>query len=241
MMTHMKSWSRGLGFDVRLHKQPMAWVTLLVFGLYLLSIVLSDPERPRTVYYFSEMGMFPVAIMLTLLQFQRELGGGGMELIATYPVSLRALALRKWGMAILLTLGLGAVLMSVYLGRFGTITTVRYPWSGAAPIPKSEISVAALLLQNLPAYVLLVSLTVAGIIGFRKIYGGLILGFAVWMLDTISGGSWLGQWTLYASYLRPGDSFPMNRFALLTASALLLGFAVWLIGRRERWIAVEEE
>lgn len=241
MRTQADSWSRGLSLDVKVHKQPMSWLTLLIFGLYLLAILLSDPERPRTVYYFSEMGMLPLAVMVTLLLFQREIGGGGMEVIATYPVSLRMLALRKWALAILLTAGLGIVWMMVYLWKFGAIVTVRYSWSGAEPVPKSEMGITALLLQTLPAYVLLISLAAVGIVVFRKIYGGLISGFSVWMLDTISSGSLLGRWTLYTAFLEKEHSFPANRLILLLAALLLLAFAVWLIGRRERWITVEEE
>jgi len=46
---------------------------------------------------------------------------------------------------------------------------------------------------------------------------------------------------LYASYLKKSYSFPQNRIGLLIASLLLLAFAVWLMGRRERWISAEEE
>ncbi len=224
-----------------MHKQPMAWLAMLLFAVYLLSILLSDPDRPRTVYYFSEMALFSMALIIPLLLFQREIGGGGMEVIATYPVSLRMLAFRKWLMAIGLTLGLGFVLMSVYAWYFGGIWAPRHPWNGAEVIPKAEMSAGSMILQNLPAYVLLISLSVAGIVAFRRIYGGLVLGFAVWVLDTISSGEWLGRWTLYASYLKKQHSFPQNRIGLLIASLLLLAFAVWLIGRRERWISVEEE
>ncbi|MGG6314433.1 hypothetical protein [Paenibacillus macerans] len=241
MLTRADGWVRGVGLDLKVHKQPIAWLTLLVFALYVISIVLSDPARPRNVYYFSEMGMFPVAVMVTVLLFQREIGGGGMEVIATYPVSLRLLAWRKWLLAILLTAGLDIVWMGGYRWRFGTLATVRYPWNGAEAIPKSEMSMLALLLQTLPAFILLISLTVAGIVAFRKIYGGLILGFGVWVLDTISSGELLGRWTLYTAYLQKWHSFPLNRMALLAGSLLLLAYAVWLIGRRERWISVEEE
>lgn len=241
MRTDARSGFRGLSLEFKVHKQPMAWLALLLFAVYLLSILLSDPSRPRTVYYFSEMALFSVALIIPLLLFQREIGGGGMEVIATYPVSLRVLAFRKWLMAIGLTAGLGIILMSVYAWHFGGIWAPRHPWNGAEVIPKAEMTAGSLILQNLPAYVLLISLSVAGIVAFRRIYGGLVLGFAVWVLDTISSGEWLSRWTLYASYLKKQHSFPQNRIGLIIASLLLLAFAVWLIGRRERWISVEEE
>lgn len=241
MRTDARSWFRGLTLELKVQKQPMAWLGLLLFAVYILSILLSDPGRPRNVVYFSGMALFSLAILLPLLLFQWEIGGGGMEVIATYPVSLRMLAFRRWLLAILLTAGLGMILMSVYAWHFGGIWTARYPWNGAEVIPKAEMTAGSLILQNLPAYVLLISLSTAGIIAFRRIYGGLVLGFAVWVLDTMSSGEWLGQWTLYASYLKKTYSFPHNRIGLLIASLILLVFAVWLIGKRERWISVEEE
>ncbi|MGG3455591.1 hypothetical protein [Paenibacillus rhizolycopersici] len=241
LRTDARSWFRGVTLELKVQKQPMAWLALLLFVVYILGIVLSDPGRPRNVYYFSEMALFSLAIIIPLLLFQREIGGGGMEVIATYPISLRMLAFRRWLVSILLTAGLGMVLMSVYAWHFGGIWTLRYPWNGAEVIPQAEMTAGSLILQNLPAYVLLISLSTAGIIAFRRIYGGLVLGFAVWVLDTMSSGEWLGRWTLYASYLKKTYSFPHNRIGLLIASLILLAFAVWLIGKRERWISVEEE
>jgi hypothetical protein len=234
------SWFRGWTLELKVHKQPITWLTLLMFVLYLLGILLGDPERPRNVYYFSEMAMFSVAVLLPLLLFQRDIGGG-MEVLATYPVSLGQLVFRKWLLSLLLTVGLGVILMSVYAWFFGGIWTIRHPWNGAEAIPRAEMSVYSLILQNLPAYVLLNSLTIVGIVLFRRIYGGLVLGFAVWVMDSLSFGDWLGRWTLYASYLKKSYSFPQNRIGLLIASLLLLAFAVWLMGRRERWISAEEE
>ncbi|MFD1177142.1 hypothetical protein ACFQ3W_12675 [Paenibacillus puldeungensis] len=232
---------RGLSFDVKLHKQPMMFIALVLFGLYLLNIVTGDPARPRTVYYLSEMGMFPLVIIVTLLMYQREIGGGGMEIIATYPISLRVMVVRKWVIAILISVLFSLGWMTAYLLKYGEIITTHFLWSGATPIKGKPIGVVPLLLQTLPAYLLFASLTVTGIIVFRKIYGGLILGFSVWVLDTISGGSVFNSWTLYTAYLGKEDSFPANRIVLLIASILLLMFSVWLVGKRERWIAVEEE
>ena len=94
MKTAIEQLRRGASFDLKLHKQPMTALIVTIFILYLISIVTG--EKPRTVYYYSEMGMFPVVIMFTLLLFQREIGGGSMELVSTYPASLRLIAVRKW-------------------------------------------------------------------------------------------------------------------------------------------------
>lgn len=74
MKTAIEQLRRGYSFDLKLQKQPVAALVLFVFILYLISIMLGD--KPRTVYYFSEMGMYPLVIMLMLLLFQREIGEG---------------------------------------------------------------------------------------------------------------------------------------------------------------------
>ncbi|MEF2967516.1 hypothetical protein V3851_16945 [Paenibacillus sp. M1] len=238
MKTAIEQLRRGASFDLKLHKQPVTALVVTIFILYLISIVTGD--KPRTVYYYSEMGMFPVVIMFTLLLFQREIGGGSMELVSTYPASLRLIAVRKWVLALLYASVLNLLWMAVYLLKFGDIATVMHPWDGGEAVKRS-VGVFQLMLQTMPAFMLLASLTLAGIVLFRKTYGGLALGFALWVLDTISGGDWLSGWTLYASFLPEGASFAVNRLVLLAASAVLLGFAVWLIGRRDRWIMEDEE
>ncbi|MBQ4901120.1 hypothetical protein KB559_19955 [Paenibacillus sp. Marseille-P2973] len=238
MKTAIEQLRRGYSFDLKLQKQPVAALVLFVFILYLISILLGD--KPRTVYYFSEMGMYPLVIMLMLLLFQREIGGGSMEMIATYPVSLRLIAVRKWVLALLYASLLNVGWMAVYLLKFGRISTFMYPWGGGEGA-KRVTGIFPLMLQTMPAFMLLASITLIGMVIFRKTYGGLALGFAVWMVDTVSGGSWLSRWTLYTAFLPEKASFPLNRVMLMLAAAALLAAAVWLIGKRERWIIEEEE
>jgi len=240
MRMALKYFCRGTRFDWRLHKQPVALLSIILLISYLLGIVTGQPDKPRAVNYIAEMGMFPLVIMFTILMFQHEIGGGGMEIISTYPVSLRLIALRKWLNAILLSVLTSLLWMTVYLFKYEEISTNIYSWSGSKYTFRAA-SIPELLIQVLPAYLLLTTLTLAGIIVFRSIYGGLITGFALWILDTISGGRLLSSFTLYTAYLPQEASFPINRLVLLLVSALLLGIAIWLIGLRERWIGNEEE
>ncbi len=240
MKTAIEQLRRGAFLDLKVQKQPVALLVLVIFILYLISILTGDQGRPRTVYYYSEMGMYPIVIMLTMLLFQREIGGGSMEMIATYPVSLRLIAVRKWILGLIYASVLNIGWMVVYLIKFGGISTVMYPWSGAEGVKRST-GILPLLLQTMPAFMLLASVTLLGMVLFRKTYGGLALGFSLWVLDTVSGGKWLSGWTLYASLLPDGASFPINRIVLLAAAAAMLGCSIWLIGLRERWIMEEEE
>lgn len=236
----LKHFCRGSRFDWRLYKQPVALLTIILLISYFIGIITGQPDKPRAVNYIAEMGMFPLVIMFTILMFQHEIGGGGMEIISTYPISLRLIALRKWFNVVLLSVLASLLWMMVYLFKYGEISTDMYPWNGAKGAFRAA-SMPELLIQVLPAYLLLASLTMAAIIVFRSIYGGIIAGFALWILDTISGGSLLSSFTLYTAYLPQEASFPINRLVLLLASALLLAIALWLIGYRERWIGREEE
>lgn len=231
---------RGTSFDLKLQKQPVTALVLFIFILYLISIMTGDPERPRTLYYYSEMGMYPIVIMLMLLLFQREIGGGSMEMIATFPVSLRLIAVRKWVLALLYASLFNVIWMTFYLVKFGVISTYIYPWGGGEGVLEVT-GMLPVLLQTIPAWMLLASVTLLGMVLFRKTYGGLALGFTLWVFDTISGGSLLFRWTLYSAFLPREASFLANRLVLVIGSVILLGIAVWLIGKRERWIIEEEE
>ncbi|RCX12805.1 hypothetical protein DFP94_12311 [Fontibacillus phaseoli] len=238
MKTAIEQFRRGYIFDLKIHKQPVTALMLFIFILYLISIVVGD--KPRTVYYYSEMGMYPIVIMLMLLLFQREIGGGSMEMIATYPVSLRLIAVRKWVLTLLYASLLSIGWMAVYLLKFGQISTIMHSWGGGEAVKKGT-GIFPLLLQTMPAYMLLASITMVGMVVFRKTYGGLALGFTLWVVDTISGGNWLSGWTLYSTFLPEKASFTANRVMMILAAAALLAAAVWLIGKRERWIVEEEE
>lgn len=242
----MKAELRALGSQVRLDlkigKQPLFLVTLFIYLSYWAAIMAGDAEYPQTVYYFSEMGMFPVVILLAVTLFEREIGAG-MEVIATYPVSLKFMVVRKWTLSLALSALAGVGWMFVYQAKFGEIVTRVYPWNGEGAAV-AQVGYLTLLLQMLPAYMLLASVAVLGIVWFQRLYGGLLLAFALWMLDTISFGKVLGKWTLYAAYLPEGAegvSFVVNRILLMAISCLCLLIAVWVIDRRERWIGREEE
>lgn len=240
MKTELKTLGSQVKLDLNIVKQPLFLLTLLIYLSYWGAILTGDENYPQTVFYFAEMGMFPIVIMLTVLLFEREIGGGGMEVIATYPVSLRLMAVRKWVLALVLSALAGMGWMVVYRMKFAGILTVMHAWNDSEAIFR-QAGYLELLLQTLPAYMLLASITVLGIASFQKLYGGLVLAFALWILDTVSAGNMLGGWTLYTAYLPEGSSFTANRIILLAAASLFLLLASWMLGMRERWISREEE
>lgn len=240
MKTELKALSSQVRLDLSIGKQPLFLLTLLIYFTYWAAIWLADPYRPQTVNYYAEMGMFPIVIMLTVLLFEREIGGGSMEVIATYPVSLRLMAVRKWILALVLTGLAGVGWMAMYRMKFGGIVNVMHPWNGGEAVSR-QAGYLPLLLQTLPAYMLLASVAVLGIAWFQKLYGGLIIAFALWILDTVSAGRILGDFTLYTAYLTEGSSFIANRVILLVLAGSLLLLAGGVMGSRERWVGRDEE
>ncbi|MNJ40575.1 hypothetical protein [Paenibacillus bouchesdurhonensis] len=240
MRTELKMLGSQIRLDLNLGKQPLFLLTLIIYLFYWFVILTGNVDYPHTVHYYSEMGMFPVVIMLTILLFEREIGGGSMEVIGTYPVSLRLMAVRKWIVALVLVALAGMGWMAVYRIKFGSIMTVMHPWHGGESVSR-QAGYLELLLQTMPAYMLLASLAVLGIAWLQKLYGGLILAFSLWVLDTVSMGTVLGDWTLYAAFLPKDSSFIVNRVVLLISACLFMILALWLVGMRERWIGREEE
>lgn len=240
MRTGLKVLGSQIRLDLNIARQPLFFLTLIIYLSYWVVILTGDADYPQTLYYYSEMGMFPVVIMLTVLLFEREIGGGSMEVIGTYPVSLRIMAVRKWALGLVLAVLAGMGWMAVYRIKFGEMMTVMYPWNGGEAVSR-QAGYLELLLQTMPAYMLLASVAVLGIAWFQKLYGGLILSFAVWVLDTVSLGSVLKDWTLYAAFLPQDSSFIANRVILLVCACLFLLLGVRLIGIRDRWIGREEE
>ncbi|MNJ32524.1 ABC-2 family transporter protein [compost metagenome] len=218
----------------------MSLWTLAYFIFLIATIFTADPARPRSTLNYTELGMFPLIIMVMTLLLGREFGGNGMEILATYPISLRWLAFRKWLLAIGLTLLANLGWMLCYILYFGKLRSSLYMWDGSDKIV-SENALIPLFIQGLPAYLLVVSLVLCGTIIFQKTYGGLLFGFTYWIMDTLSSGQLLFPFSLYSNFLVHDHQFTGNRVALLLAAVLLLGIALWLVGRRERWIGREEE
>lgn len=229
-----------LRMQSRLVKEPIFLWTMAYFIFLLVTIFIADPTKPRLTFYYAEMGMFPLIIMVMTVLLGREFGGGGMEMIATYPVSLRWLAFRKWLGTLIYIAMANIIWMIAYIVRFGKLEPWLYTWGEGTKVV-SENAFFALFMQGLPAYMLMASLVLLGTVIFQKTYGGLLFGFSLWAIDTLSGGGLLRRFTLYANLLEKDTWFTANRIALLLLTALLLAITLWLTGLRERWIGKEEE
>lgn len=226
--------------NLRLLKEPMSLWTLTYFIFLIGTIFTAHPDKPRSTLNYAELGMFPLIIMFMILLLGREFGGNGMEMLATYPISLRWLALRKWLLAIGLTFLANLGWMLCYILYFGKLKTNLYIWGGKDTF-LTENAIIPLFIQGLPAYLFLASLVLCGTIIFQKTYGGLIFGFTYWIMDTVSGGQLLYPFSLYTGFLRHAHQFTGNRIALILTATLLLAASLWLVGKRERWVGREEE
>ncbi|WNQ11168.1 hypothetical protein MJA45_26805 [Paenibacillus aurantius] len=220
-------------------RTPLVLVPAVYYILLLVSIALSDPGRPRNLYNYNELAFLPFVVMLTILMGRVEFGGRTMEIISTYPLSYTRLLLRKMAAALASAVLLHAGLMGAYRLRFHTLEALYYPYNGASP-GAADAGWLPLLLQALPAYLLLAALTMLGMTLSRKLYGGLAAGFGLWMLSVLAPPGTLGPFVLLTAGLSENMSFPVNRLWLIGASMAAAAAAAVILNRRSRWVVEGE-
>ncbi|WJH35880.1 hypothetical protein N6H14_08160 [Paenibacillus sp. CC-CFT747] len=220
-------------------RTPLVLVPAVYYGLLLASIALSAPDRPRNLYNYNELAFLPFVVMLTFLMGRVEFGGRTMEILSTYPLSYTRLLLRKLAVALAAAVLLHAGLMGAYRLRFHTLEALYYPYNGTAP-GAADAGWLPLLLQALPAYLLLAAVTLLGMTLSRKLYGGLAAGFGLWMLGVLMPPGAFGPFTLLTASLTKETAFPVNRVWLIGAGMLAAAVAALLLNRRSRWVVEGE-
>lgn len=224
--------------DLKGLKSVLLFVPFTYYLLVILSIIMAD--EPKTIFYYNEMIMLPLIVMLTGLLFQREFSGSMMEIYATFPVSFVAMLLRKvlFLVVIIFTLHLGWAL--TYLGKFNVIETMVYAYNEADPAFKST-SILHLFFQAFPGYLFISTIVLAGLIFSKQLYGGWLLGFAVWMFFSLMRNEWNGFFSLYTIYIREDTAFWCNQLLLLLFACGLTIISAILLNKRARWIVIEED
>ncbi|MDI3328362.1 MAG: hypothetical protein QJR06_07405 [Alicyclobacillaceae bacterium] len=213
-------------------RSAMAGVVAGYGGLIIASLLLAD--RPRTVFYYNEMAMVPLAVMAAALLFQRELAGNQMEILAVCPVSLGAMTVRKWLWAVGLVLGFHMLWTRVYLWKFKQMVAPVYSFSDQAwrVGPVGEYQLLALAL---PEYLAAAGMAVLAMIAVKRMYAGLLAGFGFWLLESLQGAA-LGTAALFTVHLPAGAPVLANRLLWgAVGIGCALAAAAWA-ERRERWI-----
>ncbi|MEK5059293.1 hypothetical protein ACFSVM_19805 [Paenibacillus shunpengii] len=239
MNNRYTSWLR---MELKGMRSGTFWLVVAIYLLLLTTILFrtfEDGAAPNPMQY-NEMLSFLLCTMAAILFFQREWGAGSMETIASYPMSLTAMTIRKWGLAIILMLIAQAGWMTLYVLRFGQMSARVYPWDGGEAITDT-VHMIELLIQPLPAMLFMISITIFGMVLSQKLYGGLALGFAWWLLDTMTMGAIFRHFTLYTTYLDMREvPFVLNRGLLVGASLILLIISIFVINRRHRYTKESE-
>lgn len=224
--------------DIKGMKSGYLTIPLLYELALLLSLLLS--AKPRTIFYYNEMFALPLIVMVTVLFFQRELSGQMMEVVSSLPISLPLLLLRKVGLTLLFVGLLHIIWTSVYLMKFQQLSTMVYYYNGSQP-SFERTTIWHLLIQALPEYVFMIMLTTFGVIVTKRIAGGLLSGFSVWMLFSLLGGHLESKLSLYTVFLRDKSFFVWNQTILLTLALVLLLMSLVIINRRLRWLVEDDE
>lgn len=216
------------------------FVAFLLSYIYIYYIVLTLDSPSIYLYsYFNEFLMFPVIIILTISFFQKELGGNFMEIYVTLPISLPIMIIRKLILILSITTLLHLGWVIIYLMKFGKLITIIFPLPEGQPY-LGEISWIMLYIQSIPNYIFLVSLTIFGLIMIKEFYGGLALGFGMWMLENLSQGNVTGRFSIYTQNLWSGEVFLKNKIILLLLSLVLIFLTIKTITNRERWIRYQD-
>jgi len=217
----------------------MLIMPLLYYLLLLASILLADSDRPRNLFYYNEMAFLPLLVMLVVLFFQREFGGSSMEIYATLPISFGGMLVRKAVLLVCATILLHLGWTLFYWLKFHQLRAGVYHYFTDQAM-REETRWLPLFLQALPEYLIIMATTMLTIILFKRLYGGMLAGFLIWMIEVLSGGSLFAHLSLLTINLPREGSFTVNRFLLILFSILFFLISLWLINRRQRWILHEE-
>lgn len=207
------------------------------YSLFLLSFLLS--EEPRDLFFLNEVFMLPLVILLTIIVFQKEFGGYFSEVFATFPLCMAAVVGRKCVQLFIVVTAVHLIWVTLYRLTFGQLQTVAYDYENQEMV-FTDLSWLELFAQGLPAYGLAAAVTVTGLIFTKKVYGGLGAGFALWMIEVLTMGAFLGRWTLFTMYMPDGATFAGNRTGLAAAAIVLLLMAAVWAGRREKWLTADD-
>ncbi|WP_131923168.1 hypothetical protein [Hazenella coriacea] len=216
-----------------------SWFTLvpIIYVSFLILVILLDESILLASY--NETAIFPLIVILSVLFFQKEFGGSSMEVIATFPISMTGMWLRKMFLTLFTFVCFHWMVVQVFMLMYPKTVSSYFPYDGGES--KTIImDYGQLLFQIFPAALLLSTCTICAMILSKRLYVGLIFGFGVWMIDVLSSGSIFTLFTLHTVYLPKGSFFLYNRLALLSISGIFIGLSLYMIRKRSYWIVSDE-
>jgi hypothetical protein len=225
--------------DVKSLRSILLLIPITYYLLLLWSLLAADPAYPRTVYYYNELAFVPLLVLLTISFFQREFGGGLMEIYATYPLSLSVMVLRKFSMILGTVLLLHAGWVMLYFGKFHRLETDIYSFA-QSKLLWGEATWLQLFAQALPGYLLIISFVILIMVLSKKLYTGLAAGFALWLIEVLSSGKLLERFALFTKDIPPDIQFLHNRWLLTGIAVGLALAAIWSVNQRRHWIGHDE-
>ncbi|UTR13623.1 hypothetical protein MM221_13445 [Salipaludibacillus sp. LMS25] len=215
------------------------FVTTGCYGLFLASFIFADADYPKDLFYLNELFMIPLVTLVTVLVFQKEFGGYFSEVFATFPLKMWEVIVRKFTLLVVLLISIHLLWVGLYWLKFGQLQTVTYDYANHEMSYKT-LNWLELFSQSLPSYLFVAAITVVGLVFSKKVYGGLGAGFGLWMLEVLTGGGFLGRWTLFTIYIPTEGTFTENRVSLIVITVLLGIISVLWAERRGKWVTNED-
>lgn len=215
-----------------------SWAYFLVVGLYgLLAFSLLENWRHmgalrtlRAILQAFEVYLPLAASLLVAHLIPQEIEGGTAELLLSYRVPRLRILLGKIAVPL-------AVVIGMFLATFLATAPCRAAIVKATPGYRDMVSLTGLLLVSAPTAVILSGLAAFASILGRSTLAGLLSGTGLWMVDVMTGGTYLKWFTLFRQYHQCSCAeigLVPNKI-LLTAAGLLFYLLAWrLLERPER-------
>ncbi|MBD8497552.1 hypothetical protein [Paenibacillus arenosi] len=219
-------------------KQLLSWWSLLLIseiGLITVLLLLRDIEHnPPMTFYMHEVGAVPFAIAVFIVMTYKESTLPMLEIRAVWPVSIGRIYLRKIVLVLAGVLCYQTIWYSIYVIKYDAVF-IRYYQGLESGFVYGPASWWAVVWTAWSTIIFYLSLLLFFMAWTRQAYIGWLAAFFWWMMEVLSTGSILGEWSTFIYTWNLDVHGVANRIVYLVSAILLFAVAIWLFERRERW------
>ncbi|WP_028593591.1 hypothetical protein [Paenibacillus assamensis] len=219
-------------------KQLLSWWSFLLIseiGLMSVLLLLRGIERnPPMTFYMHEVGAVPFAIVVFIVMTYKESTLPMLEIRAAWPVSIGGIYLRKIVLVLAAVLCYQTIWYSIYVIKYDEVLIRSFQgWDSG--FGYGSASLWTVVWTAWTTIIFYLSLLLFFMAWTRQAYIGWLAAFFWWMMEALSVGSMLGEWSTFIYTWNLEVHGVVNRIVYLVLAILLFAVAIWLFERRERW------